>query len=178
MALDPDNVKIWEYARVFVSFAVDRPALPASIDADYGTDWEEVGILSGDDGITEDRASSESKHFGWGIGLIKAGDKNFELTRKFWVLEDNATTQKIVNPGSTATKILMPKHTYAWLGFETDSDLGDKERLTTTRRAKLKVPANNRTESDPTKWEVNVLLFANGLGEVFDRQAGVPTPTP
>lgn len=178
MALNPDNVKIWEYARVFVSDALTRPALPTDIDTPFATGWEEVGILSGDDGITEDRSSSETKFYGWGFGLMKVGDKNFELLRKFWLWEDNEVTQAIVNPGMTATKVPMPKPVYRWLAFETDSDFGDKERLITTRRAKLKVPSNNRTESDPTKWEVNALLFADGAGDVFDRQAGTPTPAP
>ncbi|MFE3060714.1 hypothetical protein [Nocardia sp. NPDC059236] len=176
MARDPDNVKIWQDAHVYVSAAAVRPALPTDIDADMPVGWDEVGILNGGDGFPEDRSNSETKHSGWGIGIVKMGSKDFELTRKFSPLEDNEITQAIVNPGATATKILMPKPVYRWLGFETDSDLGDKERLFTVLRARLWVPANSRNESDITKWEVTCNVFANGASEVFDRQAGTPTP--
>lgn len=176
MARNPGNVKIWKDAHVYVSALVTRPALPVDIEADFTTGWDEVGILNGDDGFAEDRSQDETKFFGWGLGMVKMGSKNFELGRKFSPIEDNPITQSIVNPGSTATKIAMPKPVNMWIAFETDSDLGDKERLISTMRARLWVPANARNESDITKWEVSVSLFADGSGNVFDRQAGTPTP--
>ena len=176
MARDPDNVKIWQDARVYVALGVDtRPALPTTISDPFATGWEEVGILDGDAGFSEDRSSDESKHFGWGIGLIKIGAKNFELARKMTMLEDNETTRAIAFPGSTATAVLMPKPVRGFIAFETDSDLGDIERLISTKPARLWVPANNRNESDVTKLEVNIGLFADGTGKVFDRQVGTPT---
>ncbi|MFE3196264.1 hypothetical protein ACFXHA_45215 [Nocardia sp. NPDC059240] len=174
MARDPGNVKIWKDAHVYVSSLATRPAMPATIDAAITTGWDEVGILNGDDGFAEDRSQSESKHFGWGLGLIKIGSKDFELARKFSPLEDNTITQSIVNPGSTATKFAMPKPVNMWIAFETASDLGDKERLFSILRARLWVPANARNESDITKWEVQCALFADGTGNVFDRQIGTP----
>ncbi|MCR8998093.1 hypothetical protein, partial [Brevibacillus laterosporus] len=57
-----------------------------------------------------------------------------------------------------------------WLGFDTVSDTGKVERLWTTRPSRLTVPNNNRNESDITKLEITANVFANGLGEVFDRQ--------
>lgn len=172
MTRNPDNTKIWIDAAVRLSLALARPELPESIDEDWDDElWPEVGILDGDDGFGEERSSDETKHFGWGIGLIRIGTKNFELARTFSPLENNATTRSIITPGSTATKIKMPKPVHAWLAFETDSDVGDKERLITTRRARLWVPADNRNESDITKWEVTANVFADGNDDVFDRQA-------
>lgn len=171
MARNPDNVLIWQDAHVYVSDATTRPDLPSTIDDPLGVGWEEVGILDGDDGFPEDRSQDETKHFGWGIGLIKVGSKNYELMRKFSPLEDNAAVRGMILPGSTATKIALPKPVYRWLAFETESDLADKERLFTTKRARVWVPANNRNESDITKWEVEALLFADSNGDVFDRQA-------
>ncbi|WP_280489494.1 hypothetical protein [Nocardia farcinica] len=179
MARNPDNVKIWQDARVRASADATRPAIPTNITTPFeDADWPELGILDGDAGFAEDRSQDETEHFGWGIGLIKVGSKNFGLSRKMTLLEDNDETRAIVFPGSTATKIAMPKPVYRWLAFETDSDLGDGERLITTRPARLWVPANNRNESDITKWEVEIKLFADGSGHVFDRQAGDLTPTP
>ncbi|AHH16587.1 hypothetical protein NONO_c17870 [Nocardia nova SH22a] len=175
MARDPDNAKIWQDAHVYVALGVTtRPAVPADIDAAFATGWEEVGILDGDAGFAEDRSSDETKAFGWGIGLIKIGAKNFELARKMTMLEDNETTQAIVNPGSTATAIMMPKPVLGFIAFETASDVGDLERLISVKPARLWVPANNRNESDVTKSEVNIGLFADGTGKIFDRQVGTP----
>ncbi len=177
MALNPDNAKIWKFAHVFLSDATTRPDLPANVSAEFDEeDWPEAGILSGDDGFGEDRSNAETKHTGWGIGLIKIGSKDYELSRKMVFLEDNEVTRGVVYPGSSATKIAMPRPVYRWLAFETDSDLGDRERLITTRPARLWVPTNNRNEADLTKWEVQINLFSDGTGNVFDRQAGTPTP--
>ncbi|MDG3012146.1 hypothetical protein G4X40_18550 [Rhodococcus sp. D2-41] len=178
MARNPDLAKIWADARVFLSDAPTRPALPTDIATDVDDAiWPEAGILDGDDGFSEDRSSDEAKHYGWGIGLIKIGAKNFELSRKFSPLEDNPTVRGLVWPGSTETKLVMPKPVYRWIGFETTSDFGDKERLWSTQRARIWVPANNRNESDITKWEVQCGLFANGAGELFDRQASTSPVT-
>lgn len=179
MARNPDNAKIWQDARVFVSDEETRPALPASISVAVSeTDWPEAGILDGEDGFGEERSQDETKHYGWGIGLIKVGGRNYELSRTFSPLEDNATVRGLVLPGSTDTKIVLPRPVYRWIGFETTSDFGEIERLFSTKKARIWVPANNRNEADITKWEVQVSLFANDLKEVFDRQAGIPTPTP
>lgn len=176
MARDPDNVKIWQDAHVYVALGVStRPEVPADIDTAFAAAWEEVGILDGDAGFPEDRSSDETKTYGWGIGLIKIGAKNFELSRKMTLLEDNETTQAIVNPGSTATKVALPKPVLGFIAFETASDIGDIERLISIKAARLWVPANNRNESDVTKSEVTIGLFADGAGNIFDRLAGTPT---
>lgn len=172
MARDPGNVRIWQDARVYLSDDATRPAIPTDVDTALAADWTEVGILDGDAGLTEDRSLAEAKHYGWGIGLIKYGSKNFEVARKMTILEDNAETRKLITPGSTTTKVPMPKPVYRWLCFETDSDLADRERLFTTQRARLWIPTDSRNESDPTKWEVQIAIFADGTGDIFDRQAG------
>jgi hypothetical protein len=175
MARNPDNAKIWVDAAVRLSSASVRPALPANITTVFDdVAWPEVGILDGDAGFSEDRSADETKHYGWGIGLIRIGTKNYELERSFSPLEDNTVVRGLVWPGSTSTKLLMPKPVYRYIAFETDSDVGDKERLISTRAARLWVSSNSRNESDITKWEVKVSLFANGAGEVFDRQVSVP----
>ena len=174
MAKDPDNVHIWANAAVRLFDGATRPVLPADIDTPFTElAFPEVGILDGDAGFGEERSVDETKHFGWGIGLIKIGSKNYELSRTFSPLEDNAVVRGLVWPGSTATKILMPKPVYRWIAFENTSDEGLVERLVSTRKARIWVAANARNESDITKWEVSVNLFANGADEVFDRQATV-----
>lgn len=172
MARNPDNVNIWQDARVWTApGSAARPTLPTDADtAVLETAWFEFGILDGDDGFGEERSMDETEHFGWGIGLIKIGTKNFALKRTLSALEDNETTRSVLWPGSTASKLVMPKPVSLWLGFDTVSDTGKVERLWTTRPSRLTVPNNNRNESDITKLEITANVFANGLGEVFDRQ--------
>lgn len=170
MARNPDNAKIWEDARVFLSDATTRPALPADVDEEFATGWNETGILDGDDGFSEERGSDETKHYGWGVGLIKVGGKNYELSRTFSPLEDNEQVRGLVWPGSTATKLKLPKPVYRWIAFENTSDFGEVERLISIKRARIWVPNNNRNESDITKWEVQAMFFADDAKDIFDRQ--------
>ncbi|MBF6399784.1 hypothetical protein IU438_28860 [Nocardia cyriacigeorgica] len=176
MARDPDNVKIWSDARVFLAIGDTRPAIPTDVDTAFGTGWEEAGILDGEDGFGEERSQDESEFFGWGIGLIKVGGRNYGLSRTWSPLEDNPVIRGLVWPGSTDTKLALPKPVYRWIAFETDSDFGDRERLIATKRARIWVPDNNRNESDITKWTVQTKLFADGTGDVFDRQIPAVTP--
>lgn len=179
MARNPDNVNIWQDARVWMALATGaRPDLPTdAATAVNETDWLEGGILDGDAGFGEERTNDETKHYGWGLGLIKIGNKNFELSRTFSFLEDNDATRGILWPGSTRTALYMPKPVDRYLGFETVSDTGKVERLWTTRPARLTIPNNNRNETDITKLEVTASIFSDGNGKLFDRQAtleGIP----
>lgn len=184
MARSPENVNIWQDARVWLSLAATRPVLPLTADeaveeTDFTTGWGEFGILDGEAGFGEERSFDETEHFGWGIGLIKIGTRNFKLNRTLSALEDNEATRAVVWPGSTATKLMMPKPVNAWLGFETTSDLGNVERLFTVSRARLTVPANNRNESDITRYEITANIFGKSVGsdiELFDRQASAVAP--
>lgn len=191
MARNPENASIWTDARVYMSTAVERPAIPADItasvteanDYDFAAGWIDFGLLDGENGFGEERSSDETKHYAWGAGLIKIGNRNFELTRTFTLLEpENPSVQAVLWPGSTDTKLVMPKPLYAWLGFETVSDQGRKERLFTVQRAQLSTPSNNRNESDLTRVEVTAYIIGKTVGsnvEMFDRQAtGVAPVTP
>ena len=172
MARDSANVQIWQDARIWAALGTGaRPALPASASDEVDElAWHEHGILDGDAGIGEERSSDETEHFGWGIGLIKIGNKNFKLSRTYSCLEDNDTNRGILWPGSTDTALYMPKPVYRYLGFETVSDLGVTERLWTVKPARLSAPSNNRNESDITKLEITANIFADGSGKLFDRQ--------
>lgn len=172
MARDPENAKIWQDARIWFAIAsAARPELPLSADEAVDEEnWLEFGLLDGGDGIGEERSFDETEHFAWGLGLIKIGTRNFKLNRTMSLLEDNVATRQIMWPGSTETKLLMPKPVYGWLGFETTDDLGKVERLWTVRPSRLTVPDNNRNETDITKMAVTANIFANGASELFDRQ--------
>lgn len=170
MARNADNVKIWKDAWIYLSDAATRPTLPTDIDTAMGVGWNDVGLLDGDGGIGEDRSIDETKTFGWGAGLVAMSGRNVEVSGKFTLLEDNAITRELVWPGSTSSKLKLPRPVKRWLAFETQDDVDKKARRFTTMRARIWVPANNQNESDATKWEVNYSLFADGSGDLFDKQ--------
>lgn len=184
MARSPENVNIWQDARVWLSLATVRPELPTDADTaveegPFVSAWGEFGILDGEAGFGEERSFDETEHYGWGMGLIKIGTRNYKLNRTFSALEDNEATRAVLWPGSTASKLMMPKPIYAWLGFESTSDLGNVERLFTVSRARLTVPNNNRNEADITRLEVTANIFGKSVGdsvELFDRQASQVAP--
>lgn len=169
MPRNPDNVNIWIDANVYV--ATSPQALPLTIDTELAAAWLLVGILDGDDGFGESREWNESKHFGWGIGLIRKSFSQFELTRTFTALEDNPTTRSMLYPGSTDSIIVTPRPANLFVCFESTSDVGGKERLFTKRPATTWCPEANRNESDLTKYPFTVSVYANGENELFDRQA-------
>ncbi|MFH5209271.1 hypothetical protein ACHIPZ_13855 [Antrihabitans sp. NCIMB 15449] len=170
MTREADNVKIYENALVYLSALSTRPAIPADIDTAMGATWIDAGLLDGDSGFAEERTSDEKEHFAWNQGLIKVSGKNYGLKGTFSPLEDNEVIRELVWPGSTDTKIKLPKPVYRWMSFETTTDLAEKERRFTTKRARLWVPKDTRNESDITKWEVMYQLFADSAGDVFDKQ--------
>ena len=170
MARNADNVKVFKDAWIYLSDALERPALPTDIDTALGALWPDVGLLDGDGGIGESRSIDETEKFGWGAGLVKISGKNIGLSGTFTPIEDNEIVRELVWPGSTATKRKLPKPVYRWMAIETQDDFDGKERLFTTKRARIWVPENTKNESDATSWEVQYRLFADGAGDVFDAQ--------
>ncbi|OOL30707.1 hypothetical protein GQ85_18195 [Rhodococcus rhodochrous] len=170
MARNADNVKIWRDAWVSLSDAATKPTLPLTVDTALGVDWKDVGLLDGDGGIGEERSIDETKTFGWGAGIVKISGRNIEVSGTITLLEDNAVTRELVWPGSSSSKLKLPKPVYRWMALETQDDFDKKERLFTTTKARLWVSSNSRNESEATKWEVNYTLFADATNDLFDRQ--------
>lgn len=165
----PDAVQIFADAAIFVGKTL-TPIIPATIAADFDATWDNLGILNGDDGIKNSREWDTTEHFGWGIGLYRKGYKNYKESRVFTCLESNATTRRILLPGSTATEVYKPRPKGFILAFEFINDLGVRERLFTARPADCWIPNDDRNESDPTGHEVTADIFATGTGLLYTRQ--------
>lgn len=171
MARNADNVKIWTDAWIYVSDSMERPELPTDVDTPVDPLlWPDIGLLNGDNGFGNSRSIDESQTFGWGAGLVKVSGRNVGLTGSFTPIEDNEIVRSLVWPGSTASKLALPRPVYRWLAFATQDDFENPERLFTTKRARLWVPEDTKNESDATSWEVQYSLFADEEGFVFDRQ--------
>ncbi|MGO3084265.1 hypothetical protein [Ancrocorticia populi] len=160
-----DKVDIWVGANVYVSLA-DNPQIEE--DGTFGDGWDLTGVLDGSAGFTQNREVSTTEASGWGTGVIDAADYGFKSTGGFTALEDNDVTRYLINPGSTAHVIVVPKPAYAFLAYETTNQHGETEILVTRKKARVFAPDVSKTqEFAGTAFEVT--HFADGLGGLFDR---------
>lgn len=169
LELNPDAVPIFAHATVYVGKTL-TPTIPADIDTDFGSTWDNLGVLKGDDGIKNAREWDTTEHFGWGIGLFRKGYKNYKESRVITCLEANPTTRRIAHPGSTATNIIVPRPGRFMLAYEFLNDFGRKERWFPAVASSCWIPNLDRNESDPAGMEVTADIYARGDGLLYTRQ--------
>ena len=99
MSGDTENASVWDDADVFVSFDLDA-AVPATVDDDFGVEWELVGFLDGAAGFAEDVSETATSHMVWGQGAIKRSYKDTEVMVSFTARERNETTERLARPNN------------------------------------------------------------------------------
>lgn len=184
MAGDPNNVKIWGNADVHVLFPEDIPTgstildmIPANIDAAWPPEWGLVGLLDGDAGFEETAEWDKTEHKAWGYGVIKVGYKDFTMSRKFTALEKNPVTRRLRSKNDTSSRVKVSKPTDVYLGFETWTEEGDKERLISTMPASCQYSGRTTNEADLPSIEFDNQIFPNSLKELFiTQETGVEAP--
>lgn len=100
MAGNPKNASVWAHADVYVG---PLTATNPIAGAPFGPDWDNVGLLNGEDGFGETMAANSADHFAWGGILVATTRSQFKLTRSFTAFEDNATVYDLVYPGNDVT---------------------------------------------------------------------------
>lgn len=180
MSGNTENAFIWGDADVYITDDL-AAELPADIDTEFDTAvWGLVGLLDGEAGFEEERSEDSTDHTAWGDILIRTKRRNFKLTRKFTALEENAVTYGLVWPGSTPDKIRRPKRHIFKIAFQTwDGDRS--KRVMSTRYAEVASVANIKgSETELTKYEITVTIYATTDGDLFDVQgselAGAAAP--
>lgn len=148
MAGDADNTAIWEDADVFVTFDLDAE-LPATIDDDFSNDWELVGLLDGEAGMTNARTEDVTDFFSWGGVAYRTGRRNFKQTISFTAIERNDTTDRLENPGSTAGEVKVPRPEECLIAFQLVD--GDKKRrmITPYKAEVVRTGDTTITDSSP-----------------------------
>ena len=169
MSGDPSNARLWADADVLVSFDLDA-AIPATVADEFGSAWDLVGLLDGDEGFTEARSEDETDHYAWGGVLVRTGRKNFKMTRSFTALEWNATTRRLAYPGSDPGEISVPRYERCLVAFET-RDGNTVRRLISAFEAEI-VPAGDMTENeaDLTKYPFVATIYPDADGVLFLEQ--------
>jgi len=165
MAGNPENASLWADADVYVS----QTPFTATIDQDLPIAGL-VGLLSGDAGFGNTREMESNDFYAWGGILVRTSNRNIKVMKSFTLLEDNANTRAIVWPGSTATKLVVPRPSRMYLGFELRE--GDRtRRLITVRPAQVMVDGDfSESEGDLTQYPISATIYPNGAGELFDVQ--------
>lgn len=169
MSGDPTKANLWTDADVYVAFDLSTPN-PTDAETPFGAGWDMVGLLDGDEGFPEGRDEDTDDKFAWGGILVRTSRQHFKLTKSFTALEDNATTKRLVWPGSTATKIKVPRPEHVKVAFETRE--GEKtRRLITTLYAECSLDGDHgENETDLESATIACVIFPDSSGYLFDRQ--------
>lgn len=176
MAGNPANVHLWIGADVLIYNAATLPSgdIPAAVTNPFVTTtgkWSFVGLLVGDDGIDIQREWEETDIPAWGYGTIIVGSKNFKSSAKVSCREDNAATQSILWPGSTASDIVVPTPSNQFVAIEKRGAFGEIARLITKRPSRLWIPNDKSTEGNNSPYELNIRFFPNSAQELFLAQS-------
>lgn len=178
MSLDdlgnPENAAVWDKGGVFVSFAED-PAIPADIDADFGVDWDYVGVLSGTAGINEAATSTETKFSGWGHGTIATTEKDHDVTITFTAREWNDTVKRLSYPSTADSgSVMFGPAEGCFIAYEVNS--GTKAKRFISRRT-CKVRRNgdttrNEDNLEETPFSAVILPDAGGHWILQETETG------
>lgn len=108
---DTANVRIWTGAEVYVGdFGSTAPTdLSTALDADF----ELLGLISQDDGISGSFSDTETEHWAYGNVLVRTTNTKSKETFQVVALENSDVVYKLSNPGSTsATATGVTTRTY------------------------------------------------------------------
>ncbi|MEU1284906.1 hypothetical protein [Kitasatospora sp. NPDC005856] len=171
MSGNTTNAHLWTDADVWVADSLTTPN-PADANTPWGAGWTMAGLLDGDDGMPESRDEDTADYYAWGGILVRSSRKNFKLTKKFSVLEDNPTTRSLIWPGSTASQIVVPRPGPVKLGFEKrDAGTGLWVRRITRNYAIVAPDGDiDENESDLSKTTLAAVIYPDANRVLFDRQ--------
>ena len=172
MAGEAKNTSLWQGADIFI--APENTVGPTDLETAWDPEWSLVGLLDGEEGLTEGREEETGEHYAWGGVLYKRQRSKHKRTFKFVALEDNATTFKLVNPGSDRTvaggvrtsTIKVPKNESFAIGMELRE--GDKVKRRSGLRAEVtEVGEIKESETEPTVYEITVVVFPESDGTLY-----------
>lgn len=177
------NTELWDGADVYIGTL--NLAGPTDVSTAWGAGWNAVGLLDGEAGFNETRDQDTSEHYAWGGILFRRTSSKHKRSIKFSALEDNEVVFKLVNPGSPARvstlgvrtgKVMVPKGAKFAIGLEVRD--GDRIKRRTIKHAEVSEVADiTESESDPTVFEITVLIFPEADGTLYETVETDPTYT-
>jgi hypothetical protein len=172
MSGDTTKARLWTDADVWVADSLATPN-PADANTPFGVGWNLVGLLNGDDGMPESRDEDTADYYAWGGILVRSSRKNFKLTKKFTVLEDNQVTRDLAWPGSTDTLVVVPKPVPKKAAFVTrDEATGLWVRRITRNYAIITLDGDqDENETDLLQSTFASVIYPDGDKVLFDKQS-------
>lgn len=178
MAGDATNARLWQGADVYI--APVGSTAPTDVATALAVEWTAVGLLDGEEGFTHSRDKDTQEFYSWGGLLVRRSDSKHKRTVKFVCLEDNATVQGLVNPGTTwgtpaagltTTAVKTPTYQEFAMVLEL-RDGANVTRRVVSRAAVDEVGDIKESDSDLTVYEITVALYPETDGTVFTEISG------
>jgi hypothetical protein len=167
------ETELWTGADVF--YAPIGTAGPTDLTTEWAAAWLPLGLLDGDDGITESRDQSTSENYAWGGILYRRTVSKQKRSFAFTALEDNDNVFKLANPGSTTatatgvrTRTVMTPvaGTRFALGMELRDGTRIKRRIIPTCEVDS-VDDVKDSETDPTVFKITVDVYPATDGTLY-----------
>ncbi len=173
------NAALWTNADVYKGDLGSTE--PTDVLTAWDAAWSAVGLLDGEEGFTESRDEDSAEFYAWGGILVKKTKSKHKRTIKFVAMEDNPVVFSLVNPGSdrgtpdasgnTTSTIKVPTVDEFAIGFETRD--GDKIKRRMVKRAMVEeIGEIKESESEPTVYEITVVLFPEADGTLYTEISG------
>ncbi|MDI1290048.1 MAG: Ig-like domain-containing protein [bacterium] len=152
------NARQWANAVAYVSFDLTA-VLPANAATAWPAAWNQLGLLDGDGGFETSRSRDTADFYAWGDILFATTDVHYKEQVKFTTFEQNAWTDRLKYPGSSATRIVVPKPEQVLFGIE-QSNGTRIHRLATPGFAKIDVDGSTKTnEKNPDQIDWIATIF-------------------
>lgn len=164
--LIPDEAEVW--LALDADVANIAAMIPAGVDDDLAAlGWEFGGYVDADKGIKVDPSIEVKEYDAFGHPVFRTKLKKGKLKTGFTLLETNATTRKIVLPGSADNKIGAPRDVQVYVLYK----FIDEDRTTIwvqLAAAAIEQSGDNGIIDGELRWfEMTVHHTTNAVGDVF-----------
>jgi hypothetical protein len=171
MSGDPTAVRVWDRIEVYKGL-VESPTIPATATDELDPDdWGLVGLID-PAGFEETPSFDSTDLFEYSGNLIRSVQGSFTLTQAFTALERNEIVRGITWPGSTATKVVVPRHDPFPYALELFDGTHRERRIAAAgvQVSAIAPVTKTRTAADAVKVTVKVLATSDGT--LFTVQSG------
>lgn len=183
MAGNTKETALWQGADIYI--APEGTAGPTDTETAWASEWNLVGLLDGEEGITEERDQDTNEYYAWGGILYRRTSSKHKRTFKFVALEDNDVVFQLVNPGSERSSngglrtstVKVPTASRFAVGMETRD--GDKIKRRIIGHAEVsEIGEIKESEEDPTVYEITVVVFPETDGTLYTTVETDPNYSP
>lgn len=173
MAVNASNTVIPDEAEVWLKLAEDVDDITTMIPANVGDDlvglgWEFTGYIDADKGIPLDPTIEVKEYDAFGHPKFRVKLKKGKLNTGFTALETNATTKKIVLPGSASNRIGAPKDVQVFVLYK----FVDEDRTTIwvqLTKAPAELKGHGGIIDGELSWaDITIHHTTNATGDVFE----------